>query len=381
MWQMFRSWFNKEGRLDLSTTVAVLATDVFFKELAVQSAINLIANTVTRSEFKTFDQGVELRGDNYYLLNVEANPNRSANKFWRDLVYRLVHDNESLVIMQGEHLYLADSYNVVSGTFVENLYTDIRIGDYDLKTKYRESEVLHFELHNQRIKTVIDGLYASYTKLIAAAQKNYKRGTSRKAALTIPTSYPQTEKAQGELKELLEKRFKAFFDAESDAVIPLTGGITYTPTDEGVATARGTVEGRDIRAFIDDVFDFVAIAFGVPPQLLKGDVADTERAVNNYLAFCINPLADLISDEINRKMYGKDAYLDRTYMRIDTSHIRAVDIKDVANALDVLLRIGAYSIDDCLQHLGMEPLNTEWSTQRWMTKNYEPIETAAEGGG
>src|SRR5690625_2550037 len=242
MWQMFRSWFTKEGRLDLSTSVAVLATEVFFKELAVQSAINLIANTVARSEFKTFDKGREFRGDNYYLLNVEPNPNRSANKFWRDAIYRLVHDNECLVIMQGEHLYLADSYTVVPGTFVENLYVDIQIGEYNLATKHRESEVLHFELHNQRIKTVIDGLYTSYTKLIAAAQKNYKRGTSRKAALTIPTSYPQTEKAQGELKELLEKRFKAFFDAESDAVIPLTGGIIYTPTVVGLASAKGTAE-------------------------------------------------------------------------------------------------------------------------------------------
>lgn len=377
---MFRSWFTKDGQLDLSMPVAVLATEVYFKELAVQSCINLIANTVARSEFKTFDKGKEIRGENYYLLNVEPNPNRSASKFWRDVVYRLVHDNECLVIMQGDHLYLADSYNVVPGTFVENLYTDIQIGDYNLSTKHRESEVLHFELHSQKIKTVIDGLYGSYAKLIAAAQKNYKRNASRKVTLTIPTSYPQTEKAQEELKDLLEKRFKTFFDAESDAVLPLTNGIEYAPIDKGAATARGTVEGRDIRAFIDDIFDFVGIAFGVPPQLLKGNVADTDRAVNNFLTFCVNPLADLLSDEINRKMYGKEAYLQRTYMRLDTSHIRAVDIKDVANALDVLLRIGAYSIDDCLKHLGMEPLNTEWSTQRWMTKNYQPIEAAAGGG-
>jgi HK97 family phage portal protein len=379
-WNTFKSWFDRDGRLDLSTHVAALATEVYFKELATQACVNLIANTVARSEFKTFDKGKEIRGENYYLLNVESNPNRSANKFWRDVVYRLVHDNECLVIMQGDHLYLADSYNVVSGTFVENLYTDIRIGDLDLTTKHRESEVLHFELHNERIKDVVDGLYTSYGKLIAAAQRHYKRNASRKGALTIPTSYPQTEKAQTELRELLEKRFKTFFEAESDAVVPLTNGITYKEIESGAATTKGSMEGRDIRAFIDDVFDMVAIAFQVPPQLLKGNVADTEKAVNNFLTFCINPLAELLTDEINRKMYGKKAYLERTYMKLDTSHIRAVDIRDVANALDVLLRIGAYSIDDCLLHLGMEPLSTDWSRQRWMTKNYQPIEQAAEGG-
>lgn len=380
LWQTFLSWFDRDGNLDLSAHVAVLATEVYFKNLAIQACVNLIANTVARSEFKTYERGVETRKDNYYLFNVEPNPNKSASKFWRDVVHHLVHDNECLVIMQGEHLYLADSYNVVSGTFVENLYTDIRIGDLNLTTKHRESEVLHFELHNERIKDVVDGLYTSYGKLIAAAQKHYKRNASRKGSLTIPTNYPQTEKAQTELRELLEKRFKTFFEAESDAVIPLTNGITYSEIEHGAATTKGSVEGRDIRAFIDDVFDFTAMAFQVPPQLLKGNVADTEKAVNNFLTFCINPLAELLTDEINRKMYGKKAYLERTYMKLDTSHIRAVDIKDVANALDVLLRIGAYTIDDCLQHLGMEPLNTEWSTQRWMTKNYAPIETAAEGG-
>jgi len=45
------------------------------------------------------------------------------------------------------------------------------------------------------------------------------------------------------------------------------------------------------------------------------------------------------------------------------------------------LRIGAYSVDDCLKALGMEPLGGEIGQQRWMTKNYTPIELVLEGGG
>jgi len=196
----------------------------------------------------------------------------------------------------------------------------------------------------------------------------------------VPANYPQTGPAQDDLRNLLENRFKKFFSADGDAVIPLTNGMTYSESFTDRASTKGSIEGRDIRAFIDDVFDFVAIAFQVPPQLLRGSVADTDKAVDNFLTFCINPLAELLTDEINRKMYGKKAYLERTYMKLDTSHIRAVNIKDIANALDVLVRIGAYSVDDCLEVLGMEPLGTEWSGARWMTKNYEPIETALKGG-
>ena len=381
LWQTFLSWFDRDGNLDLSAHVAVLATEVYFKNLAIQACVNLIANTVARSEFKTYERGVETRKDNYYLFNVEPNPNKSASKFWRDVVHHLVYDNECLVLMQGDHLYVADSYTTVPGTFVENLYTDIRIGDLNLTTKHRESEVLHFELHNERIKDVVDGLYTSYGKLIAAAQKHYKRNASRKGSLTIPTNYPQTEKAQTELRELLEKRFKTFFEAESDAVIPLTNGITYSEIEHGAATTKGSMEGRDIKAFIDDVFDFTAIAFQIPPKLLKGDVAQTDDAFKVFLTTCINPLAELICDEINRKMYGKENYLQRTYVKLDTTHIRAVDIKDVAGALDILFRIGAYTVDDCLVHLGMEPIGGEIGQQRFVTKNYQPIDEAVAGGG
>src|SRR5690606_33650683 len=140
--------------------------------------------------------------------------------------------------------------------------------------------------------------------------------------------------------------------------LPLTNGMTFDESQNKLTSEVS--DGRNIREFIDDIFDFVAIAFQIPPQLIKGNVADMEKAVENFLTFCVNPLAELLADEINRKLYGKQAYLERTYLKIDTTRIKAVNLADVAGALDILLRIGAYSIDDCLRVLGMEPLGTEW---------------------
>lgn len=381
LWDIFKSWFKKDGTLNLSVHVGQLATEVFFKELAIQACINLIANTVARAEFKTYEKGQEVKKDNYYLFNVEPNPNKSASKFWREVIHHLVYDNECLVIQQGGYFYVADSFNVTKFAFRDYIYDGVVVDDFSLSRSYTEADVFHFELHNQQIRAVIEGLYQSYAKLIAAAQKHYKKQNSRRGKLIVPANYPQTDDAQAELQRLLNERFKRFFGADGDAVIPLTNGLEYEELENKANGTKGSLEGRDIRAFIDDIFDFVAIAFQVPPQLLRGNVADTEKAVNNFLTFCVNPLAELLTDEINRKLYGKKNYLERTYMKLDTSHIRAVDIKDIANALDVLVRIGAYCVDDCLKHLGMEPLNTEWSQARWMTKNYEPIEEALKGGG
>ena len=379
--QWFLDLFDKEGTLSLSAVVARLATEVYYKELAVQACANLIAKTLARAEFRTFLQGEEVREDMYYLLNIEPNPNQNATDFWRDAVYRAITRNEALIIMADNYLYLADSWSVVPGIFVENLYNVIRLGELREPFKRRESEVLHLRMHNEQAKRVIDGLYDSYSKLIAAAQKRYRRNSSKRGFLELGTSYPQTEKAQADLKDLLENRFKTFFQHEDDAVLPLTGGAKWQELETTGPTARGSVEGRDIREFINDVFDFTAVAFQVPPQLLKGNVADTHEAMKNFLTFCINPLADMIGDEINRKMYGKRDFKKRSYVKVDTTHIRAVDIKDVANALDVLFRIGAYTIDDCLKYLGMEPIGGEVGQQRFVTKNYQPIEDVIDGGG
>lgn len=377
------SLFSKDGTLSLTEQVCIdgLVSEACYLELAIQACVNLIANTVARSEFRTYERGVEVRKDNYYLFNVEPSLNRSASKFWRDVIHHLVYDNECLVLEQNGRFYVAESFKVQKFAFKDYVYTDVKVDGFQLSAPFFESDVFHFELHNDKIKGVVERLYQSYSLLIAASQTHYKRNNARRGVLNIPTSYPETEKAQSDLRKLLTDRFKRFFDADgSGAVLPLSNGMTYNELNSDAGSTKGSVEGRDIRAFIDDVFDLVAIAFQVPPQLLKGNVADTDKAVGNLLTFCINPLAELLTDEINRKMYGKEQYLQRTYVQLDTSRIRAVDIKDVANALDVLLRIGAYSIDDCLRIMGMEPFDTEWSRQRWMTRNYMPIDQAMEGG-
>ena len=376
----FSGLFSSNGTLELDIAIENLASEVYLKELAVQTCVNLITNTISKGEFITYEKGEQVHKDNYYLFNVEPNQNKTASKFWRDVIHKLVHENECLVVQIDNRLYVADSFSTKEFAFKENVYSNVVVSTFGMNGSFLESEVLHFELHNGRIKDIVDGLYASYSKLISSRMNSYKRNNSRRGKLIISTAYPTTEKAQSDLQKLLSERFKRFFNAEGDAVIPIANGLDYEELTSNYGSKDGN-SSRDIKALIDDVFTFVAIGFQIPPQLLLGNVADTEKAVNNFLTFCVNPLAELISDEINRKMYKKKNYLEKTYMKLDTSRIRAVDIKDIANAFDVLIRIGAYSIDDCLLMLGMETLNTQWSKARWMTKNYAPITEAIKGEG
>ena len=367
----FTGLFNKDGTLALDINCGELAGEIFYKELAIQACINLISNTVARSEFLTFDKGIETRKDNYYLLNVEPNQNKNGSKFWKEVICKLLRKNECLVVQINKMFYMAESFEVIENALTENTYKNVVIGTYELKDVFTESQILHFELHNQSILPTIEGVAATHSKLAQSASTSYRRNKAKRGTLEVPTNYPQTDAAQAELEKLLSERFKRFVETENAALLPLTGGMKYQ-----AEIANGTSnENTMIKSFINDIFEFVAIGYQIPPQLLNGNVADTDKVVNNYMTFCINPLAEILTDEINRKYYGKAKYLERTYAKLDTSRIKVLDIKDIASSMDILTRIGANCVDDNLKLLGLEPLNTEWSKARWMTKNYERIET------
>lgn len=379
----FISLFSPDGTLDLSSvSCGTVAAEVFYKELAIQSSVNLIANAVSRSEFITYDAGKPLRGEMHYLLNVQPNENKSSSKFWRDVVHKLVYDNECLVIMTKNQLYVADSFDPTEYALKGNIYKNVKIKDYTLRETFAEKDVLHFELHDQKIKTIIDSLYQGYGELIAYSTATYKRSNAKRGALEIPATYPQTDQAQASLEKLLNERIKRFFEAETGAVLPLTNGITFKDlSTQGYKTGS---DSRDIKQLIVDIFEFIAIAFQIPPTLLLGSVADTDKALNNFLTFCVNPIAELLTDEINRKLYSKQQYISRSYVRLDTSTIKVVNLKDIADALDVLFRIGANTINDNLRALDREPIADPIGDMRFITKNYMTTDealAASDGGG
>ena len=156
-----------------------------------------------------------IRGENYYLFNVEPNQNKSTSKFWRDVIHRLVYDNECLVIQQDGMFYVADSFTVSRYAFKEIFYHDIVIDDYQLNNSYLESQVFHFELHDKKIRDVIEGLYQSYAKLITASQKHYIRNNAKRGTLRNTDKLPADGEGTKRLaRPSLNSRIKRFYEAE-----------------------------------------------------------------------------------------------------------------------------------------------------------------------
>ncbi|EAE5007216.1 phage portal protein [Listeria monocytogenes] len=374
----FKSWvsgfFNEEQRtLNLTDTVWCSIPSEKLKELsikkwAIDSCANKIANTLSCAEVITYEKGEEVRKKNWYMFNVEANQNQNATEFWKKAIYKLVYDNEALIFMQDEYIYVADSFTKNDKSLYENTYTEVTLKDLTLKKEFKESEVLHLTLNNESIKSIIDGFYLLYGDLLTAAVNKYKKLNSRKIIVKLKAMFGQTPEAEEKLRLMLSERMKKFL-AEGDSALPVEDGMEI---DELAGDSK-IAESRDIKKMIDDVFEMVANSFNIPLGLAKGDTVGLSEQVNSFLMFSINPIAEMFTDEGNRKFYGRDSVLERTYMKLDTTRIKVQDIQEIASSMDVLFHIGVNTIDDNLRMIGREPVMSPETQERFVTKNYAPL--------
>jgi len=371
-----RNFFVGTNTINLANAHYELLADHYFRKLAVESCIDLIAKTITRCEFQTFQDGREYRGENYYLLNVAPNQNQNSSEFIHAMVNRLYMNNECLVVMQDNRLYIADSFTKVEYAMKDNRYDDVSVGNFTFIKSFFESEVIHLTLNDENIMKTINGLYSSYGKLITSAMNIYKRSNAKRVVLKGDFLRPQTKEEQELIDDMFDNQLKSWFEADAaGAVFQLQKGFEMDDMSGSGKTGQSSQNSRDIRALADDIFDFVAMAFHIPRGLLKGDLAEIEKQTDNFLMFCINPLAELIADEFNKKMYTKQQYLSRTYLKLDTTRMKVLDVVSLATAFDKLFAIGVNTINDNLRLLGRETIDDDYANQRYVTKNYQTIET------
>lgn len=351
---------------------ALTVGEVYALEMAFWSATNLIANAISKCEFRTFEKGKEVKNGNYYLWNVEPNKNQNSSEFLHKLIAKLYRDNEALVIEQGGNMLVADSFTRKPYVLYEDVFTQVTVGDFTFGQSFSQSQVLHFKLCEQDMRKLTECIYSSYAKLISYTMESYQKSRGTKVVFnydTLPvTGTPQREAFDSLVNEKISKWLKS-----DNAALPLGAGQSLGEQAQKTYSNENT---RDIRAMIDDISDFTAKAFGIPPTLLRGDVQGVADALDNFLTFCIDPLVDMMQEEINRKQYGKNVYLSGTYLKIDTKQIKHVDLLSVSTAIDKLIGSGVFCVNDILALVGEQAIDEPWAWEHWLTKNYDSITEA-----
>lgn len=357
-----------------------LASDLYVREIAFWSCVNTVANAVSKCEFKTFMGKKEVREEEYYTWNMEPNRNQNASAFIHKWISKLYQDNEALVLEQNGQLLVADSFTRKAYALYDDTFTGVAVEDFTFKKTFTGSEVLYFKLSEKDMRRVTNGLYLAYQKLIDYSMRSYQKSRGSRGILDVSAMAQGSEKYEENFNKLMNEHFKNFFNAEN-AVLPLFEGYRYTDIGSKTYSNEGT---RDIRAMIDDVSDFTAKAFGIPPALLNGTVQGTSEATDHFLTFCIDPLCRTLQEEINRKRYGYAGFKNGNYVQIDTKAIKHVDLLSVSTAIDKLIASGAFCINDIRKLTGETIIDEAWANQHFMTKNYATVadllESLQEGG-
>lgn len=364
-------------------------------EFALNAGINIIANALSMCEVRTFQNWKEVKRGEYYQWNYEPNINQNASEFMHKLVWTLIYQNECLVIStrKGDML-IADSYQHDQFALKPDTFSNVTVCSinangsshpYTFPQTFKMDDVLFYKLNNANIVSMLDLLVNQYNELLqSAVQKFYKSGGERgilsidgnAATLQYGIKEDGTPRTFNDVYgELMSKQFAQYFKSPN-AVMTLWKGFSYE-TKGGEANKKSTSEIKDVTDITDEIYDKVANALQIPASLLRGDIADVSALTRNLITFAVDPIAEMIQTENNRKRSGTSV-LQGTYQMIDTSRIMHMDVTDIAASADKMIGAGLWSIDDALKRTGDAPLNTEWSTKHWMTKNYSEMSALSE---
>ena len=344
------------------------------RELSFWVCVNMVANALGRCEFRTFRGGEEIKEKEYYLWNVSPNTNQNSSAFLHKLVAKLYRRNEALIVdalPRGElqSLVVADDWQQPEQwPSRQNEYRNVVVDDYTYQYPMYENNVLHLKLNHTDMRPIINGLYQSYYRMVNAAMKAYTWDKGQHWKVHVSQMAKGDDKWAEQFQAMIAAQVKPFLESDG-AILPEFDGYAYEKVG-----GQNTGDTRDIRAMIEDIFDFTARAFLIPSVLVNGTVEGTADANTRFLTNCIDPLADQLQEEINRKRYRYEDWEKGSFLRVDTSSIIHFDLFANAANVEKLVGSGAFTINDVLRAANQTPISDPWADQHFMTLNISPMD-------
>lgn len=347
------------------------------KALAYYVAVDYIASAVSKIEWRTYQRGGEIFGDEYYRWNVRANASQCSADFWKCVIRKLYADpqNGVLIVPLGSEFYIADSFRKddVKG-IAKQSFSDVVINSDNFGIMYAD-DVIHIDFGDDcRLKSILTAYCNQFEEVMGESISKYKIADGERGILEIDAAISGTDEDQENLNKLLDEDFKTYF-SNKNAVLPMYSGYKYTATHNGMSQNTSIV--NDIVNLSAEVFAKVGQALKVPPALMVGQTADVSGAVKNFLTFGIDPLAKQICCEGNAVLYGR-AYLDGSRIVPDLSRVEHASAFEQSEKIDKLISDGVYSVNEIRRYFGEGRIDEEWADKHYITKNYSDATT--EGG-
>ncbi|PTL05545.1 phage portal protein [Staphylococcus haemolyticus] len=352
----------------------------YIKKWALDTCINHIARTISQTKFEIIDsESKDTSSTTHYKLNVRPNTDESAATFWQKVIRKLIYDNEVLIVVtDSKDLIIADDFVREEYALYDDIFDHIVVGEFEFERSFRMSEVIYLEYNNEAITNMLYGLFNDYGDIFGRMIKSNLMNNQIRATLSMDTNVALKTTTNEEMQKFINKAYKAF-ESNDIAIVPVQKGYKYE--EHTSSNTKNTSQIDDMAKVPSQLLSYVASNLGIPLPLLDGSVADIEATTDNYMKFCIKPIIEKITDELNAKLFSERGYKEGK--RIKAISIDQKGPLEVSEAVDKLIASGSFNRDEIRVLTGFEPIGSEEMQKFIITKNYQTVDeetTGSEGG-
>jgi HK97 family phage portal protein len=350
-------------------------------EIALFTVIDLIAKTLAKCEFITAENRKEVKKNEYYSWNFAPNKHQTKAEFITMFISTLLFKGEALIFetSDGQRL-IADSFSKTEYAYFDDTFTGVTARNMNFNQTFYSKDVIYLKYNNSALKNILFSMGQSYESLMESSQKRYNKAVGHKGILEIENSALNTTDQQEKFNDLMNNKFKAYFKADN-AVLPIYDGYKYSePSTDASKTTNNEI--NDLTKLKSEIFETVANAFHIPPSIIKGEASQLSDAVDTFIANAVDPLAQMLEQEITKKVYGEKGFIKGNYLLIDTTKAKHIDAITSANNLDKSIASGILSPEKAQSYCNMLPTDEEYAKHHYMTKNYQTADlaVAVKGG-
>lgn len=346
--------------------------------MAKNTVLDFVARTMSTLEVKFKNK--DGTADWEYILNVRPNSDMSAATFWEKFFYRLLDDNEVLVIFTEDHqLLIADDFTRTEYAVFDDVFTGVTVKNYVFQKSFKMSDVVYIEYNNDKLDRFTKGLFDDYSELFGRILEIAMRNNQIRGSVSVDTTGTTNDNVGKDgktraqrLQDYVDKIYQAF-KTKSVAIVAKVNGMNYEEYTNKQGVSNQSLD--ELNKMKISLIDDVANAIGVPTALIYGEKAELDSNIKAFRQLCVTPLVKKLQDELIAKVISRKEYANGE--RIKVVKVLPKDLLEYATQIDKITAGGAFYIDEVREAVDYDELENNEGKVRIRTKNYEE---ALEGG-
>ena len=364
---------NKEIQ-SLAEIIAVDMEKLNLSKLAIEKAIMMIAKAIAKSDILIQTESKE-KNKKEYRLNVQPNDHECGTVFWTEVVKQLLTEQEALIIPLNSKYYRATSWSHTNEVMLKRNYKDVTLScggeNLTIFSTFQSDEVIHLRYDNARIRLYLQNVVGQFDKTMDSINAMMQLSSQPRFKLKLGTNALsfREKQADGTDKVMTKDQYvlKIKKLLTSDALEVLTEQENASVEQLQINT---TVKAEELAKMALQINNEVANAFDIPEAVFNGNITEKSDATNEFITYAVSPVAEVINDTLTAYVVGEDDYCSKNEkVMVWLARFKHVDVVDSAVNLDKLRGIG-FHLDEIRGMVGYPLLNTEFSTERALTKNY-----------